>query len=461
MEAVLLAGAGPSPLTLIATATDDVPASPLKVFWTVRDPATGQSTVQGQGATSGVPFTRTDFKPQRAGTYTVFATIYDGFKLFDECHWNITVVPNNPPSLVVVVDDVVIDFGRLDAAPAIPGPGQPDRRVIGVGPGAGGNANLCAYLPPDPPTTVLKTLPIDSPNAGEHATPLLQYPPGMTCIFAVISDPDGDLLSSGGFKLPIPIFGEGNLYLAVPIPPLSPAPMLPGSPFEGQTVGQLVPSGLPVGAAIDNDLKMEAYNATLVALANAGGLPSRFTAAGTLVAGGGFAPGVVALPVVFEAPDDPDPSLSTHDCRHPTVQNTPPCQISRGGTINVEARATDGFSTERTAFGTVIYPDPAIVFPGGFGSLTITPTPPDPGPGVGVTVRACGLPPRAGVTINFSIVGTDGFTKAQSPVTAADGCASFFIPGGTEGVVDVVTVVVPVQAGIPVAIAPAPISYTF
>jgi hypothetical protein len=64
----------------------------------------------------------------------------------------------------------------------------------------------------------------------------------------------------------------------------------------------------------------------------------------------------------------------------------------------------------------------------------------DPGPGEGVTVTATTIPPMAGCIISFSIVGTDGYTNSASPTTDANGSATFYIPGGAEGVVDTVTI---------------------
>src|SRR5207245_9512956 len=115
-----------------------------------------------------------------------------------------------------------------------------------------------------------------------------------------------------------------------------------------------------------------------------------------------------------QSPHHPELALRPVDCRLPAPQLTLPCVNPRGGASPVEARVTDGFSPERKEFGFVVYPDPAIVFPSGV-TLTATPAPPDPGPGQGVTVTGCIFPARAGVTINFSIVGTDGFTSSASP----------------------------------------------
>lgn len=491
-----------NPITLSATPTDPE-GSALAVFWSVRDPATGLGVVNSQGTGSGGTVTRQCGKdnPQcnftRGGTYIVYATVYDNLGLFDECRWNITVTPNTPPTIAVIVDDVVIDFGRLDAGVT------PDRRVLGAGttvfpgtppgtvgdwgarlqtnpptqpgPFAPGGAlgpggvdiadNLCVYTGTPLSATFVKTLPDieGSPNTGApffpgatpHIAPV-QYPGGMTCVFAVVADANGDALC-GGFVLPVPLYGRGTVYTAIGIPPGAPFPVLDAECRPtGVTVGALLPGGLAVGSMIDTQAKMDAYNATLFAAANAGLLPSQFAADGSLLpATPPFGPGQ-ALPILFEAPDDPDPALTTHDCRHRADCAT---SLPRGGTVQVEARVTDGFSAERREFGLVAFPDVQSVFPSGL-TLTVEPIPPDPGPFQGVDARACVIPARAGVTINFSIVGTDGFTKAQSIPTNASGCADFFIPGGAEGVVDTVTVTVPVQPGVLSAVTSV-ISYAF
>ena len=72
--------------------------------------------------------------------------------------------------------------------------------------------------------------------------------------------------------------------------------------------------------------------------------------------------------------------------------------------------------------------------------VTASPSPVDPAPYVGVTVTARTIPPVAGCTINFSIVGTDDYANSESPTSDASGTATFFIPGGAEGVVDTVTI---------------------
>jgi len=72
--------------------------------------------------------------------------------------------------------------------------------------------------------------------------------------------------------------------------------------------------------------------------------------------------------------------------------------------------------------------------------VSATPNPIDPGPGEGVTVTATTIPAVSGCTVSFSISGTDGYSKSESPTTDASGSASFYIPGGAEGVVDTVTI---------------------
>jgi hypothetical protein len=72
--------------------------------------------------------------------------------------------------------------------------------------------------------------------------------------------------------------------------------------------------------------------------------------------------------------------------------------------------------------------------------VTGHPTPQDPGPGEGVTVTATIFPVVEGCSVSFSIVGTDGYTNSGTYSTDASGQASFYIPGGAQGVFDIVTI---------------------
>jgi hypothetical protein len=72
-------------------------------------------------------------------------------------------------------------------------------------------------------------------------------------------------------------------------------------------------------------------------------------------------------------------------------------------------------------------------------SITGLPNPLDPGPSQSVTVTATVFPAIAGCTVSFSITGTDGYSKSQTPLTDALGQASFYIPGGASDVHDTVS----------------------
>jgi hypothetical protein len=61
---------------------------------------------------------------------------------------------------------------------------------------------------------------------------------------------------------------------------------------------------------------------------------------------------------------------------------------------------------------------------------------PDPDPGQAVTVRVFVTPAAKGCKIDYSLVGTDGYLQADTPITDIQGAASFTVPGGAEGVVD-------------------------
>jgi hypothetical protein len=152
---------------------------------------------------------------------------------------------NIKPYLDLVVDDTVIDFGRLDGK----------RRNLGVGSALGiipthpspyvapgvNLQNLCTYINGGTYLKTLAQLPVTDPN---HINPD-QYPDGMTCVFAVVADGDSDAFNFQHI-LPEPMFGRGNIYTAIPIP-----------------------GGVPAGT-IDNYETLNAYNSMVSAYANSG-----------------------------------------------------------------------------------------------------------------------------------------------------------------------------------------------
>lgn len=86
--------------------------------------------------------------------------------------------------------------------------------------------------------------------------------------------------------------------------------------------------------------------------------------------------------------------------------------------------------------------------------VTGSPSPQDPAPGQGVTVTATLIPVVQGCNISFSIVGTDGYSNSATKTSDSNGQATFYIPGGAEGVFDMVTI----TAGNGVS---SEVSYTF
>jgi len=348
---------------------------------------------------------------------------------------------NIKPYLDLVVDDTVIDFGRLDGK----------RRNLGVGPALGtiptypypvapyvapgvNVQNLCTYIGGGTYLKLLPQLPVSDPN---HIDPV-QYPDGMTCVFAVVADGDAEVLNFQHI-LPEPMFGRGNIYTAIPIP-----------------------GGVPAGTLIDNYDTLNVYNSMVSAYANSGllsvqphirsagspGALAPFTAPveplrnppqefpyviafsqggnpnGTPVVAGqtltetanpldplnlqpsgtvfnliveegswgqGNARGYIwmipvtddfwdlrhsngtgdpglwvngqrvatlayvgqAIPIIWEAPDDPDVEQTTHDRRHVN-----PDAIPAGGTVQLEARVQDSVNPQENAFAPVAYPDP-------------------------------------------------------------------------------------------------------
>ena len=389
---------GSNGLQLIGTATDPEAFPQVHVAWTWSWGTLPSHDFPVNGGTLEKTFLP---NPRRAGTYTVYYTAYDNLGLFTEGHWNIEVRANTEPTIDVVVDDRIIDFGRLDAirvaagscipaVPPIPGPGP-----------------LCAYVDTDldfvQDTTVIKTLPPQGPVENPN-----QDPTSLTCVFAMVFDVDGDELT-GGFLLPTPIYGRGTVYAALPVPPA------PG-----------IPTGLMSGEWIDTYEKMDAYNEYLMSQANLGFLPP------DPVIFPDYPPGTQALPIIWEAPDDPDtPTDSTNDC-----SEFGDCEIVHGGIVNIVAKVRDPFSREIRNYDSIGFPDDHGVCQ----IQIVTPNPVDPGPGEGVTVVAKVFPAQPGLSITFAITGSDGYFNTATYVTDEDGCSDFYVPGGAEGVTDTVTV---------------------
>jgi hypothetical protein len=349
---------------------------------------------------------------QREGVHLVHLTVYDQYGLFDQCSWFIDARGNTWPIVKSVADDLVIDFGRMDYKRRVLGPYEPKQDLlyvtfplatspppaVRIGTTSGLFRNLCQYIAPaltHPQTslpnrcpneaiaywpawltpygaltqTYLETCPNDDPL---HVNPS-QYvnwwptnaPHGATCVYAIIGDSDGDPLA-GGFRIPEPIHGRGTLYAAVPVP--SSAQGSASIPLleKAGTVADILPNGLIPGSIIDTYAKMDAYNATLTYLAKLNSFPVTGTPLATYtplqplpawpLPGPG---GPQALPIIWEAPDDPDsPSDTTHDC---VSHNGKICSIKHGGTVYIEGWVRDGYSPEQRGFALVAFPDASVM----------------------------------------------------------------------------------------------------
>lgn len=74
--------------------------------------------------------------------------------------------------------------------------------------------------------------------------------------------------------------------------------------------------------------------------------------------------------------------------------------------------------------------------------IKIVVNPVDPAPFQTVTVTITVVNSVTGTPVHFSVVGSDGFTKAGTLNTDQNGQVSFTVPGGAQGVVDTITVTV-------------------
>ncbi|MFA5867154.1 MAG: hypothetical protein WC891_04205 [Actinomycetota bacterium] len=82
------------------------------------------------------------------------------------------------------------------------------------------------------------------------------------------------------------------------------------------------------------------------------------------------------------------------------------------------------------------------------GKLLITANPPDPAPSQSVTMTVRIFPAEAGVMMDYSMVGTDGYSTSGTGTTDKNGEFSFTIPGGGAEVHDTVTVTVPSKSNL-------------
>jgi hypothetical protein len=78
---------------------------------------------------------------------------------------------------------------------------------------------------------------------------------------------------------------------------------------------------------------------------------------------------------------------------------------------------------------------------GNITGVTVSVNPPAPGPNQSYVVSATIAPAGAGIEVQLSVRGTDGFTRDETKTTNASGQVTFAsIPGGASGVTDLVTV---------------------
>lgn len=109
----------------------------------------------------------------------------------------------------------------------------------------------------------------------------------------------------------------------------------------------------------------------------------------------------------------------------------------KGHTDSVEAEITESVSTL-----IVTNTDPDAGHVGEQLSLSVWISPSNPGAGVGVTVYAKVAPAAANEALRFSVTGTDGYADSYVEHTNTEGLATFYVPGGDEGVVDTITVTI-------------------
>lgn len=394
-------------------------------YWTWSQHSSLPARVQSASAEEVSRFFRPN--PRREGRYDVFLTSYDEFDLFDECHWEIIVGGGNErPTIEVIADDYVVDFGRLGSE-RINGDSALDRLPLGMP--TDDVSSWCDYIDTNSDdmldSTLLKTLPIlPGSESPDHIYRPTQYPKGMTCLYALVGDADGDPLEIG-FRFP----HNGDIYNAI------------------------------TGVKITTAQQLADYNALLSLSIMAFPVPEILEP---------FAPQAeFALPIIWEAPDNMvstlpgsggAPGLATHDCRHlhmdpAFVVDAGPCvdipgTYPAGGITAIVATVADGLGREQIDDFGVGYGEDKIVRldgsgngSGGGGGGTTTNKPPlcsddsvttnmgqpvtapiwvdDPDPGDEVSYTITGGPANGALdgdtyTPNGSYFGIDSFTYVAS-----------------------------------------------
>ncbi len=99
----------------------------------------------------------------------------------------------------------------------------------------------------------------------------------------------------------------------------------------------------------------------------------------------------------------------------------------KGQTDSVEVKITENVSTL-----IVTNTDPEAGHVGEQLSLSVWISPSNPGVYVDVTVYAKVAPATAGVALDFSVVGTDGYANSYAEFTNAEGIATFYVPGAEQ-----------------------------
>lgn len=312
-------------LELIGTATDPE-GSDIDYYWT-----RSRGTLPDYDSGASGESVELRFPTSRAGTYHYYLTAYDDGGQFAECHWTVIVQANAKPTMDVIVDDAVVDYGRL-GSDGMDGEGfaGKDRYDLAAPPDG---VSWCNYVDTDNDglgdRTHLKRLAIEPASENpDHIYRPTQYPDGMTCAFAIVGDTDGDPLTTR-FRKPT----VGDFYNAL------------------------------TGEKLSTPAQLEAYSELLTANTASFPVPPILAP---------LAPdGLFALPIIWEAEDNAVSTLSsiaTHDCRHfpPMMDGRGACvdipgTFPDGGVINIVATTTDGFSREQIGFGPVGYGEDDIV----------------------------------------------------------------------------------------------------
>lgn len=375
--------ATPLDVVLRATATDaeDGPNDALELVWTWSNGTDPVSQVPLNGATVGRSFLPPTL-PVAAGIYTVHVAAYDSRGQVGVGTFLVDVVQDPIERLELRTDRSVVDYGRRDV-----------KRTLGCTPVAGVLQGLCDWVDLDGNSTLDQPL-YQTLETGPDLVDPDQDPGSLTCVVALVTPSPAlaGLPLEGGFESIGFDHSRGTLYSAFTV----------------------TDAGLQPGSRIPNLAALETYNEHVLDLATQG-----FLVADTTLYPG-LPPGTRAIPILYEAPADPDPTNATNDCSEFAA-----CPDPNPGSVAITFRLATANAHEQRAMTRVAWPDDEGPSPC---SLSLVPDPMFPDQGETVALRLDTFPKAPKTPVTWAISGTDGFSDQVLVETDLDGRTTYLLP---------------------------------